>query len=223
MKRVIFLLIFACLCISTSFLQACEPEKKVKSELKIPEKLNFNLWVPVINRDTTTERMVATKEVNNFLKNKKNLEARNQYGKTPLLIAASIFKGIDLVKHLLDMGANVEAKDNFTNSITGEEGNTPLSVAIYNRDPETVKILLEYGAKVNPKYLKFAQNRHWYYSTEKNRSGLEHKAEGFRKILDLPAFKQLHKILTIEQETGIPKDVIESIILPYETRINIKS
>ena len=64
----------------------------------------------------------------------------NLMGFTPLVLA-SYHNHIGIVKTLLDMGAEVDAKDG--------SGNTALMGATFKGFEETVKLLLEAGAEVN--------------------------------------------------------------------------
>ena len=67
-----------------------------------------------------------------------NIEAKDRWGQTPLLLAA--WRGnTETVELLLDRGANIEAKD--------IRGLTPLLLAAKEGNTETVELLLDRGAK----------------------------------------------------------------------------
>ena len=73
----------------------------------------------------------------------KDIDAKDKYGKTPLHLAV-IYKNKDLMKFLIELGADVNARD--------INGRTPLHEASKRGiTPETVKILVENGAEVNAK------------------------------------------------------------------------
>ncbi|MDE2667543.1 MAG: ankyrin repeat domain-containing protein [Acidobacteriota bacterium] len=67
------------------------------------------------------------------------LEERDQFGRTPLHMAAWFNNTPAVIRALLDLGANLEAKD--------PAGNTPLHMAAwFNDTPSVIKALLEAGA-----------------------------------------------------------------------------
>ncbi|MFP3025404.1 MAG: ankyrin repeat domain-containing protein, partial [Wolbachia sp.] len=71
-----------------------------------------------------------------------NLEAKNRYGRTPLLNAS--WNGhLDVVKYLVENGANLEAK--------GYNGKTPLHMASLIGHLDVVKYLISKGASINAK------------------------------------------------------------------------
>ena len=68
-----------------------------------------------------------------------DLEARDEYGLTPLMIAASDNENAEVVQALLDAGADLEVRV--------ENGWTPLMFAARsNENPEVVQLLLDAGA-----------------------------------------------------------------------------
>lgn len=83
------------------------------------------------------------KEIDSLLKEGADIEATDEYGKTPLFVA--VFQNnVELVTFLLEKGANTEAKD--------KNGNTPLNVRhviISLANDAMIKLLLTHGAKVN--------------------------------------------------------------------------
>lgn len=79
-------------------------------------------------------------EVVQLLLNKgANVEARNNGGATPLLMAA-YFGHVEVVKRLLAKGANIKAKDN--------KGNTALALALGYGHAEVAKLLRDRGAPI---------------------------------------------------------------------------
>jgi ankyrin repeat protein len=71
-----------------------------------------------------------------------DLEAKNNYGLTPLHLASRL-NHIEIAKLLIDRGADLEAKTN--------GGWTPLHLASDNNNIETAKLLIERGADVEAK------------------------------------------------------------------------
>ncbi|AID46730.1 ankyrin repeat protein [Pigeonpox virus] len=70
-----------------------------------------------------------------------SINARDKYGKTPLHYAASYCKDIDVIKLLLERGADVNAKSYVRNL-------TPLHSS-YLKSPRVLKLLLQHGADIN--------------------------------------------------------------------------
>ena len=72
-----------------------------------------------------------------------NIEARTEYGETPLYVAAWSSDSPAVVKALIDAGANIEARD--------ESGKTPLHLAVFNFKSDSlavVKALIDAGANI---------------------------------------------------------------------------
>ena len=67
-----------------------------------------------------------------------DINARNQDGSTPLLVA-SFHGALEVVRRLLERGADVEARRN--------DGKTALQLAVENGDDNVVELLREHGAK----------------------------------------------------------------------------
>lgn len=79
-----------------------------------------------------------------------DVNARSQAGRTALLVAAGHDGAHDIVKMLLDKGADVNATDNLEGFVfTGGGGATPLIEAAKTRDLGTVRLLLDHGSNVN--------------------------------------------------------------------------
>lgn len=74
-----------------------------------------------------------------------NVNARNNYGETPLMYACGYYSGVNasVVKVLLDAGAYVNTSDNY--------GETPLMYAAKYGTPQVVGMILNAGANVNAK------------------------------------------------------------------------
>lgn len=66
-----------------------------------------------------------------------DLDARDDYGSTPLIVAATFGK-TDVAMALIDAGADLEASNN--------DGSTPLHIASFLCYPDVVEALLEHGA-----------------------------------------------------------------------------
>ena len=116
--------------------------------------------------------------------NKFNLiiNIKDTYGDTPL-ICASIGDNLDVVKFLLEKGADIEAKDTY--------GNTPLILAsVYNRF-EIIKLLLEKGANIEAKN-NYGGTFLSYISKEKKRDKIEEIIQDIksRKMMVKPCRKR---------------------------------
>lgn len=80
-----------------------------------------------------------------LLKNKADLESRENGGKTPLMWAVSSEKNFPVVKCLVEQGADLKTKDNFGNSLLHE------AVWMNKESDVVVKYLVERGADINAK------------------------------------------------------------------------
>lgn len=69
-----------------------------------------------------------------------NLEARDDYQRTALVLASREMAGIDMVRTLLDLGANIDSTDRF--------GDNALSLAVWRGTADVVDLLLERNAKL---------------------------------------------------------------------------
>lgn len=79
-----------------------------------------------------------------LLENGADIEAKDDYNCTPLLLAVVKKGNTDIIKLLLENGADIEAKDN--------NGRTPLLWAVIKRrNEDTIKLLLGNGADVTTK------------------------------------------------------------------------
>jgi ankyrin repeat protein len=72
-----------------------------------------------------------------------DVNAKSEDGRTPLMIACGLFGNSELVKLLLDHGANVAVK---VGALFGDV--TPLSEAAYAGDETTMRLLIEHGFDV---------------------------------------------------------------------------
>jgi len=100
---------------------------------------SYKSKTPLNNQQINELRDSAIIDVN---EKSKHTDGEFQNGNTLLMYA--IKKGhSEIVKLLLDHGANIEAKN--------EEGNTTLGFAasMYKDDPQIIKMLLDYGADIN--------------------------------------------------------------------------
>jgi ankyrin repeat protein len=79
-----------------------------------------------------------------------DVNARSGPGRTPLGIAAAQDNNFEIVKLMVDRGADVNAADQLEGFLfTGGGRATPLIEAAKTRDLRTVKFLLDHGARVN--------------------------------------------------------------------------
>jgi ankyrin repeat protein len=92
------------------------------------------LFAAIKNNDTVKAKALIDK--------KANVNARDAYGATPLMIVTGLTKNIDLMKYLIEHGADVNAID--------PSGNTSLSGNIWSKHNfEITKYLVEHGANIN--------------------------------------------------------------------------
>jgi len=81
-----------------------------------------------------------------LVERKADLESRDEQGRTPLVVAAREMAGPDVVRALLDLGANIDSVDRF--------GDTALSLATWRGSADVVSLLLERNVSLplnNPK------------------------------------------------------------------------
>lgn len=71
-----------------------------------------------------------------------NVNLRNRAGLSPLILAASYSSDVEIIKTLLENGAELAAKDWITGSVLA-------NAAKYNPHPEIIKTLVQAGAPVN--------------------------------------------------------------------------
>ncbi len=185
MKKINLLLINIVFCYSELSLLAGDQEKKQIMESNLPKNIyalvrgwgDVCVWKSGNPPAMTVENVANTRELNKFLMNKGNLEVRDKDGNSLLIIASQVSNKEDLVKYLLNSGANVNA--------VNKMGRTALWNAVYHRNPETVRVLLDYGANIGQDSLNHAETM---FVGQKNRSGREfeeHKFKGWQKILNL--------------------------------------
>jgi ankyrin repeat protein len=81
-----------------------------------------------------------------LLDNDADVNSRNEYGSSSLIVASNYVgpQSLHIVRLLLDNGAN-------PNVWTSIRGTTPLHAASYRGNLEVVRLLLEYGADVERK------------------------------------------------------------------------
>lgn len=100
------------------------------------QRKEYKLLTPLM-WSVMEKRIECTKVL---LNNNVDTEVKAKHGITALMFAVREGGDIDILKLLLDKGANVEAKD--------ENGMSPLLGAIINRNLEAVKLLIAKGADV---------------------------------------------------------------------------
>ncbi len=180
MKRIILLLITIVLCYSELSLLACEQEKKQVKESRLPKNI-YNLirsWKSFRPGTIITIEDVANmRELEEFLRNKDNLEARDEHGNSLLILASQVSNRDNLVYYLLGSGANVNSVNRM--------GETALWNAVYHRNPETVRILLDYGANIDKKTLNHAKTMFFGIKNRRGEGFEQHKFKGRQQILNL--------------------------------------
>jgi ankyrin repeat protein len=82
-------------------------------------------------------------EIKQAISNGADVNARNEEGNTPLMLAAFDNENHEVIRALLDAGADVNARD--------IKGFTPLIIAAQYNNPEVINTLLEAGGEVNAK------------------------------------------------------------------------
>ncbi len=101
-----------------------------------------NLSAAISSIPEGTEGAQARKaNIEQILSKKVNVNAKNQDGDTPLIIAA-VHGDVDVAKALMAKGADINAKG-------AKDGATPLMVAVYTGDLELAKALLDKKADLN--------------------------------------------------------------------------
>ena len=78
-----------------------------------------------------------------LIENGANIEAKDDYGNTPLHTAANYGSTLEIVEYLIENGADIEANNN--------DGNTPLHHAAENGNLEIVEYLIENGTNIEAK------------------------------------------------------------------------
>ena len=102
-----------------------------------------DLWTP-LHLAVITEKLSFTRAL---LDHQADVNSRNDQGQSPLHLLARLGTsqgeddGSDIVKLLLERGANVDEKDN--------NNATPLHFACYKKKLNIVRVLLDHGAKVD--------------------------------------------------------------------------
>ncbi|XP_062604491.1 uncharacterized protein LOC134266296 [Saccostrea cucullata] len=103
---------------------------------------------------------VKSNSVNDTIKLEVEVKVRGMYGYTEVsinkeyleytpIIIACMFRDVELVRKLIDAGADINLPFRSYKHMSGEEGVPPLYYAIAARDVDIVKLLLDSGADVN--------------------------------------------------------------------------
>lgn len=92
----------------------------------------------------------SAEDVNSLLVSGASVNAANEKGVTPLMVAVCVKNNAEIIKILLEAGAEPNAKNNY--------GDTPLSLATLRGYMDNVSVLLEHGAsiKADPNSFVFA-------------------------------------------------------------------
>jgi len=161
MRKIILLLIIIVFFYSELSLLACEQEKKQVRENRLPMNI-YNLirtWKDIEREPMTVEDLANMRELKKFLSNKGNLEARDENGNSLLILASQFSNRDNLVDYLLNLGANINSVNRM--------GETALWNAVYYRNPETVEMLLDYGANIDRKTLDYVTTK--MFSTQEDK------------------------------------------------------
>jgi ankyrin repeat protein len=100
---------------------------------------NINLGFGVIEKDIKEGTPI---ELKNLLRNPNNLNIRNGFNHTPLMISSK-FGSCEKTKSILDCGADPDLYD--------KDGNTALMISARYDRGDIIKILLDAKAKINLK------------------------------------------------------------------------
>ena len=118
--------------------QLCASEDATSSQVQ--QFLEFGADINGMHTDVGSPLMVAARHsnievVSVLLEAGAAVNAKDEYGETPLHGAASWNENPEVISVLLKAGADVNAKD--------ESGETPLHVAVFTQDPEVISVLLK--------------------------------------------------------------------------------
>ena len=94
-----------------------------------------SFYQAMLNKDITTVKFLVASGA--------NVNAKNHFDDTPLLVATQSNQDINMVKILVNGGANVNARN--------KHGITPLRWAVYHQNCEVAKLLVSEGANINAK------------------------------------------------------------------------
>ena len=106
--------------------------------------INMNLGSGMTPLHIVGIAIADTKVASEFIRLGAKINAKNEYGQTPLHFAA-VFNSPEIMKTFIDNGANLESKTN--------NGYTPLHSAIFSEVNPTIAIssLIKYGANIKAK------------------------------------------------------------------------
>ena len=88
---------------------------------------------------TSTATPEAAKEHGGSSIERVDIEARDEFGRTPLHTAA-LRNSLDVARELINLGADIEAKE--------DEGGTPLHMAAANNSLDVARLLIDLGADI---------------------------------------------------------------------------
>jgi len=214
MRKISLLLITIVFFYSRLSLIACEQEKKQITENKLPSNIYILIddWEPEIEQGMKVSQVANIRELNRFLANKNNLEARDEYGSTLLIRTSQVWGEQDLVKHLLKLGADVNAVNKL--------GKTALWYAVYHRSPEMVRALLDYHANIDQDTINHAETM---FIGQKNRSVEEFEEYKFKRWQEILNLLQYYPDYLEKRKQGELRDILfDDYVLARKTGEELK-
>lgn len=141
-KKIISIKTLGILLLIVTFLTSCQNKEGKSVEENSNSSKSIKIEEPPSEDIHTATFLGNLKVVNQHIAYGSDLNIKDQYGSTPLIIAITFGK-TDIAKALIQAGVDLHIKNN--------EGSTPLHVAAFLCRTEIVKSLLKNGADKNIK------------------------------------------------------------------------